>query len=419
MDDIDYSPPAPRRGRFRRALQLIGWNVLLMVAGVALAALAGEAWFRLTMPFLAPTYKPIVFVPNVGYLRPPNTEIRHTNALDFWNVSRTNSLGFLDREPSTPEHAAATCHISIIGDSFVEALQVPIHRKLHVRLEELAAGRLPHLDVTTSAFGIGNIGQVQQLPFYDEYARRLYPKLLVLVFVYNDFINNAPVLRSLDLQAGSRKRRFEPVVRRLPDGKLELEWSLPHPLPSVARDRVSLWVVRAARKLTHHSWFARWLRAKKNALFPWAAWHMGDVEALRRQPGYAALLEGWRPTRRPDFRRMFARRDLPPLFEDALQYTRFALEQFRQRADRDGVELVILATHTLKTSGTRMFERMSEMAATLDIPVIDQADYILRQGAALSDARWPHDDHWSPAGHQWAAEALLEYIEQRPEVCNG
>ena len=48
------------------------------------------------------------------------------------------------------------------------------------------------------------------------------------------------------------------------------------------------------------------------------------------------------------------------------------------------------------------------MAATLDLPVIDQADYILRQGARLSDARWPHDYHWNPAGHRWAAETLLE-----------
>ena len=417
-------PPRPN-SRFRRALRLIGWNVLLLVAGVALAALAGEAYFRLTMPFLAPPYKPIVFVPGVGYLRPPNAEIRHTNALDFWNVSRTNSLGFLDREPPSPERAAATCHISIIGDSFVEALEVSIGDKIQVRLEELAASRLPHLDVTTSAFGLWNTGQVQQLPFYDEYARRLHPKLLVLVFVYNDFMDNTPVLRSLDLQAGSRKRRFEPVAGRRPDGKLELQWSLPHQLLSVAPTRVSLWVVRAARKVAHHSWFARWLLSKKNALSLWAYapigdYHFHDLEALRGQPGYAALLEGWRPTTRYDMRRMFTRRDLPPFFEDALQYTRFALEQFQQRADRDGVKLVILATHTLKLDGrTHSFERMSEIAATLGIPVIDQADYILRQGAALTDARWPHDDHWTPAGHQWAAEALLEYIEQRPEVCDG
>ena len=167
------------------------------------------------------------------------------------------------------------------------------------------------------------------------------------------------------------------------------------------------------------SWFGLWFRAKKTALFPPDRDHryIRDVEALRRQLGYAALREGWRLATRHDLRRMFAQRDLPPFFEDALQYTRFALEQFQQRVNRDGVELAILATHTLKTRGPRTFERTSQMAATLGIPVIDQADYILRQGAALSDAHWPHDGHWNPAGHQWAAEALLEYIEQRPEVC--
>ena len=138
-----------------------------------------------------------------------------------------------------------------------------------------------------------------------------------------------------------------------------------------------------------------------------------------RQPGYAAMFEGWRPATWTDVNLVLSRRDLPPFFEDALQYTRFGLEQFKQRADRDGAALVILATYTLKTPGTRIFELMSEMAATLGIPVIDQADYILRQGAKLSDARWPHDYHWNPAGHQWAAEALLEYIEQRPEICDG
>ena len=397
----------------------MGWNALLIVAGAALAALAGEAWFRLTTPFMR-SFLPLELVPNVGYLRPPNTEVRFTNQHDFWNVFRTNSLGFLDREPPSPERAAATCHISIIGDSFVEALEVPIHRKLQVRLEELAARRLPHLDVTTSAFGLRRTGQVQQLPFYDEYARRLHPKLLVPVFVDNDFVENTPVLRALQLGPW---HRLEPIVRKRPDGELELAWSLPQDqLPEGSLSRPS-WAARTGMKAMGHSWFALWLHAKKKALFrpPERRLRFFEkLEVLRRQPSYAALLEGWRPTRRPDYPRLFAPRDPHPLFEDALQYTRFALEQFQQRADRDGVELAILATHTLKFRGkTRLFERMSQMAAALGIPVIDQADYILRQGAALSDAHWPHDGHWNPAGHQWAAEALLEYIEQRPEVCGG
>ena len=402
--------PPPPPGRIRYVLRLLGWNALLLGVGVVLAAIAGESYFRLTMPFtFTRASRLLEFVPNVGLLWPPNTEIRATNHLDFWNVSRTNSLGFVDREPPSPKRAAATCHISMIGDSFVEAAHVPIDDKFHVRLEELAADELSHLNVTTSAFGLRGIGQVQQLPFYDEYARLLHPKLVVLVFVYNDFKDNTPVLRML--RRGTRGLHLETTVRRRPDGKLELV--VPQDPPS--------WAARAMKKAADRSRLALWLHAKKKALFPFDPDHefRRKVETLRRQPGYAALLEGWRPTTPHDMFLEFARRDLPPLFEDALQYTRFALEQFQQRADRDGARLVILASYTVKVHGTPMFERLSEMAATLDIPVIDQADYILRQGARLKDAHWPHDPHWNPDGHRWAAEALLEYLEEHPATCDG
>ena len=386
--------------QFRRALRLIGWNVLLLVAGVALAALAGEAYFRLTVPFTRSNL-PLEFVPNAGCLRPPNTEIRFTNQRDFWTVSRTNSLGFLDREPPSPERARATCHISIIGDSFVEALEVPIHRKLQVRLEELAASRAPRLDVTTSAFGLRNTGQVQQLPFYDQYARRLHPKLLVLVFVINDFDNNTPVRRPSNFDREDLKRPFEPIVRKRSDGGLELAWPIPQDrLPGGSLPLAS-WAARAGWEAIGHSQFAVWLYRKINTFI-----HVVKKPRRQRQPGRRAVLRRAAPSQ--------------GWFEDALPYTRFALEQFQQRADRDGVKLVILVTQEFRLdSRFYLFERLSEMAATLGIPVIDQSDYILRQGAGLLDAQYPYDGHWNPAGHQWAAEALLEYIEQRPEVCGG
>ena len=424
------SPP-PSAPRIRWVLRLLGWNALLLLVGVVLVAIAGEAWLRLTTPF-ARGSRPLEVVPNVGLLWVPNTKSRHTNGLDFWTISRANSLGFLDREPPRPERAAATCHISMIGDSFVEAAEVPIRDKFHVRLEELAAEELPHLDITTSAFGIRNTGQIQQLPFYDEYARLLHPKLLVLVFVPNDFLNNTPVLRALAKRGGRREQILEPMVGRRSDGKLELTWSRPRDQLPRFRDQRSIeslpqasWAARAMKKAAALSRLAGWLRDKKKALFPSDHGRPGfqrAVEALRRQPGYAALLQGWRPTTEKDiFKDMFialARRDLPPFFEDALQYTFFALEQFKQRADRDSARLVILASHRLTIHGILMLERLSEMAATLDIPVIDQADYILRQGARLSDAQWPHNTHWNPAGHRWAAEVLLEYMEEHPAICD-
>ena len=78
---------------FISVLCLAGWNALWLVAGLVLI---GEGWARLTAPF-STSVAPQVFVPGVGMLLPPDTEIRWTNGLDFWTVSRTNRLGFLDR----------------------------------------------------------------------------------------------------------------------------------------------------------------------------------------------------------------------------------------------------------------------------------------------------------------------------------
>ena len=92
-------------------------------------------------------------------------------------------------------------------------------------------------------------------------------------------------------------------------------------------------------------------------------------------------------------------------------------DEFKARTERDGAALVILASHGMHYFGGGTFARLNEMAAQRRIPVIDQAEVIYRQGAELRDAGWAHDDHWSPAGHQWAAEALLEYLKRNQSVC--
>ena len=150
----------------RRLLRLVVWNAGLVLAALVLTALAGEAWLRLTRPFMSIAI-PMRFVPAVGLVHEPNAEVRWTNGRDYWAVSRANLWGFLDREPPPPDRAAASCHVSLIGDSFVHAKEVPIADKAHVQLEALAGRRLSHLDVTTSAFGISTTDQIAQLPFYD------------------------------------------------------------------------------------------------------------------------------------------------------------------------------------------------------------------------------------------------------------
>ena len=409
--------------KIRRALRLVGWNTLFLVAGLALIGVVGEMYFRLRAPFLEIDASHAWF-PTIGRMFSPNTEARWTNRLDFWAESRTNSLGFLDREPIGLERAAASCHIAMIGDSYVEARQVPIADKFHVRLEELAAEELRDLDITTSAFGIRGTGQVNQLAYYDEFARALRPALLVLVFVHNDFMNNAPILDGL--QRGRDPDRLTAVsATRGADGTITLR--PPHPPSAGSRlaTMVSIsppWHTRVTDRLSDMSPLARWLELKTKAWFPadtdpeLIAW----VALLsRRSPRYAALLDGWRPTTRGDIQEPFLyAHDLPPVYEDGLDFTGFALDQFRERAARDGAALVILTSNYMGTRGDVGFDRLTALAEARGIPVIDYHDYVIRQGAEpRRDTRWEHDNHWNIAGHRWAAEALLEYLKENQEIC--
>ena len=170
--------------------------------------------------------------------------------------------------------------------------------------------------------------------------------------------------------------------------------------------------------------FANWLDAKRRASSPddsdpELVAQVAQVALLsRRSLRYAALLDGWRPTTREGINDPFRfAQDLPPVYEDALDFTAFALDQFGERADRDGAALVILSSHTMGTRGDLAFDRLTALAESRGIPVIDQYDYITRQGAGPRDAQWAHDVHWNIAGHQWAAEALFEYLKENQEIC--
>ena len=400
-----FKPPR----NIRRVLFWVGGNVLLFALTWAFIAVVGEVWLRLRWP--PPTSLPMHFVPKVGRMLKPNAEVRQTNYPDFSTVSRTNSWGFLDREPIALERAAASCHIALIGDSFVAASEVPIVDKSHVRLERLAAEVLPELDVTTSAFGIRGTGQINQLPLYDEFARRLRPKLVVLVFVHNDLRDNTSVLKILFDRWDSDRMPWV-SARRDAEGGIRL---LP-PDPA-ARPLPYNLVKRVLKCASRHSYFANWL---DDTLIRLRVFHSSYTIAgkLRQRPGYESLLGGWQPEGQPIIS-IFNHKDLPPFFEAALDFTAFGLDQFKQRADRDGASLVILSTHTMGTRGTPIYDRLHALATARGIPVIDQSDYIRRQGAESKDARWSHDGHWNAAGHQWAAEAVLEYLKQNPAVCRA
>lgn len=116
---------------------------------------------------------------------------------------------------------------------------------------------------------------------------------------------------------------------------------------------------------------------------------------------------------------MFARETLPAPLAAGLGYTAFALEEFKTRARRDGFALVLLTTEAVGPAGQPMFDRVAALAHRVQIEVVNLHDYIVGQGLRVADARWPHDWHWSPTGHRWAAAAVFQHLAANQDICEG
>ena len=97
--------------------------------------------------------------------------------------------------------------------------------------------------------------------------------------------------------------------------------------------------------------------------------------------------------------------------------TVWALRQFKERTERDNAVLLMLPEYQMGGRGHHAFDRMYAMAEPLNIPVISLYDYVTGLGKTVEDTHWEHDGHWNLAGHRWAAEALFQYLQARPQVC--
>ena len=407
---------SPRRWR-----SVVGWNVLFLSLVASLILIDWEAWFHLREPFTE-TRRPRRFEPGVGLLYEPGAEARWTHYGEFWVAQRANRWGFLDREPPPPEQAAQTCHIAIIGDSYVEAREVPVADKFHVRLEELAARALPRLNIATSAYGLGATGQINQLPFYDEYARSLHPKLVVLVFARNDFMDNHNLGMAI-FQGWDPDSAPYVVAEKTETGALALR----SPDPAWRMLPISSGPPEEGLRMLH--WLRRATGRVPDAELPYATWPRLRAKLLAQDPRYQSVIEAYL-SRVPEsswaegakLLRLLEDPTLP-LFKEAVEFTAFGLDEFQRRVADGGASLWLLLVSSRKAGlgdASDPFRVIVEgLAEARGIPVVSQRDYIIRQGRNPRDGDFPLDGHWNSTGHQWAAEALLERLRQRPEVCGA
>lgn len=119
--------------------------------------------------------------------------IRFVNRKENPNRVVMNNWGFHDRrrDPETPGY-----RILVLGDSFVEGLQVAVEDLFTSRLELLLRRRDPEVEVVNA--GLGGIGTAHEfLIWRDFFHERIRLDHVLLVFCNgNDLANNHPLLES-------------------------------------------------------------------------------------------------------------------------------------------------------------------------------------------------------------------------------
>ena len=364
------------------------------------------------------------FVDDIGFIFKANTLVKHTNKLDFSVQTPTNSLGFLDAEPAPLPDG---CHVTFIGDSFVEAAQVEIKDKFQRILQDEAADRFPEWRLTTSAFGYSGTGQLNQLPFYDKFARKYKPKLLVLVFVSNDFANNSAILESL--RNGWHPQHAPRVYARKKDEAYEMtridrDWEkylIDHPGDTTALYSHDL--------LKRHSMLYLWGWLVLSNKYPGIKHLDGPTypekvltraRTLKRKKDTAIQMTMWKDEYAVNLDGDFRNLADNAMYLEATRLTEYGIREFQKRAREDNAEIAILAASQMRLinnkGSNRSFETLKAITGKLYIPLIDQYEFIVASGGNPINAQFKHDGHWTKQGHKWASDAVSNFIKDS-RVC--
>lgn len=165
-----------------QSLLLIGFGVflglVLMVGGLLLLRVQQQTIFSVL--FLEPDE-------TLGWKGHPDFEFRwrglYEHCVEFDRTVTLNNWGFHDTDWQQTA-AGDTIRVALIGDSFVEAIQVEEPATAASRLETLLEEQVPGQDFEVMNFGVSNysVGQFQLM--YEHVARQFEPDYVFILVAY-------------------------------------------------------------------------------------------------------------------------------------------------------------------------------------------------------------------------------------------
>ena len=415
-----------------RVMAELGGNVFLLILGIGVALTLAEGGTRL-LHLAPPSEHPGWFWQldhELGWFHIPGASGHWFNPYNEYNVEVwINSHGLRDRQ-YTYVKPSGVRRILVLGDSYAEALQVPLEQTFHERLEQRlnATGDGP---VEVISAGVAGYGTDQELLLFRRLGVRYDPDLVLLAFFPgNDFMNNYRPLEVANF--GSEQKRFFKLV----NGRLRLiEHSVTRP-----RGREKLRQVVNERK-QQLAFLRPWLQ-EHSALYRFAEPVLRDA-----MPDVAFVLVGWgllQPGREtklieagPDYIPIAYHVYQQPLTPDWLEGEKVTWALIRALRDETAAigarfAVVVLeaqeqiydwawdmAQKRYPAMGARVWNREqpnTRVDAWLKEEGIPYLDLLpaFQQGAEDGLLlHYQHDGHWTAAGHRLASDLIYDFVLTR------
>jgi lysophospholipase L1-like esterase len=307
--------------------------------------------------------------------------------------------------------APGVFRILILGDSFVEAMHVPLEKTFPHVLQQELNGDAGGARIEVMGAGVSGYGTASELLYFEREGKRYQPDLVVLAFYPgNDVKNNSPTLED----------KLKPVYSA--DGALQK-------------------VVGDAPPKRLHGWRA-WVARS-------AAYHYFRKVLLTQQPQLAQVLARHGLLQRDVIPAVPERDGVPvdygvyastptPEWQEAWAHTERLLGELQSATAANGARFAIAIVSSRDQvypdwwrEVVQTYPRMQSETWDLDAPQRHVEAWCAQHGVpcvALAPAfraaaarggeplHYHHDGHWTVAGHRLAASILKEFIEQHSLV---
>jgi len=250
-------------------MRKIALNLLLLLASLVLCL----ALLELTLRAFYPQSLGISYQTRDGLriLRPNYSG--YYRGVETLQTFSTNSEGMRDRE-HTVHKPEGILRIMVLGDSFVEALQVGFEHSFPRLLEE-RLGQLLHRDVEVLNAGVSGWGTDDELTYLERYGQRFRPELVLIAMTLTNDVNDNLAERYHSMEGNALHAK---PAHQIPWMEYKL-WQL----------RSYLAAHSHFYQLVRLAWHARGMKIQGEELMDQVA------DQIRKEPS-ARIIEGWKLT---------------------------------------------------------------------------------------------------------------------------